>query len=103
MFGGVCQTYSSLIQSLLRPAKSKVEDTEGEIYLDIADRRLQYFELQRNCFPGSNLVDVLLSKYNFPSGREEACEVATMLMDMGAIFHIASQNFLRIVPEVSID
>ena len=99
-FGGVCQTYSSLIQSLVGPARSKAEDSGGEIYLDIADRRLQYFELQRNCFPGSNLVDVLLSKYNFPSGREEACEVAIMLMDMGAFFHITSQNHFEDSPQV---
>jgi glutaredoxin len=94
--GGTCQSYVSLIKSLLPPNDNNENNSKSNNhkYLDIQDRKLQYFELQRKCFSGSNLVDVLLSKYNFPSGRKEACEVAVMLMDMGGFHHVAGlQNF----------
>ena len=86
--GGTCQSYGSLIKSLIRPIDSN-DVKKGQLYLDIRDRKTQYFELQRNCFSGANLIDVLLSKYVFPSGRTEAIEVAIMLMDMGIFHHIA--------------
>ena len=40
--GGTCQSYGSLIKSLIRPIDNN-DVKKGQLYLDIRDRKTQYF------------------------------------------------------------
>ena len=64
---------------------------KGSMVLDIRDRKY-YLQTYRRCFLGSQLVDVLLDRYDLRGGREEARQVAEMLFDSRMFRHVTNEH-----------
>ena len=80
-----------LVSKSARESKASPKSRIGAKVLDIRDRKY-YLQTYRSCFFGSDLVDVLLDRYDLRGGREEARQVAKMLFDAKMFRHVSNEH-----------
>lgn len=69
----------------------KKNNKKGMMVLDIRDRKY-YLQTYRRCFFGSQLVDVLIDRYDLRGGREEGRQVAEMLFEARMFHHVTNEQ-----------
>ena len=119
--GGECDTYAGILARLLGAdapeaggaggaggARHTAEGGGGEgaggeqkeggsggggemLRLDVRDRKVR-LTTHRQCFLGSDLVDVLSSNFHLPGGRGEATQAATMLFEAQFFAHVTGDH-----------
>lgn len=80
--GGRCTTYGAVLEIL----EACVGNGKGQLQIGT---HASYGKKYNVTFTGSNLVDVLLSRFNLPGGRAEAVQVATMLLKVQVFSHLS--------------